>query len=59
MMPQAGVALGMALIAVERFPEYRATILPLVVASTVFFELTGPVLTRYALHRADEIPPLK
>jgi Kef-type K+ transport system membrane component KefB len=57
MMPQAGVALGMALIAVARFPQYRETILPLVVASTVFFELTGPVLTRFALQRAGEIPP--
>jgi Kef-type K+ transport system membrane component KefB len=57
MMPQAGVALGMTLIAVGRFPEYRATILPLVVASTVFFELTGPVLTRFALQRADERSP--
>jgi Kef-type K+ transport system membrane component KefB len=59
MMPQAGVALGMALIAVERFPEYGATILSLVVVSTVIFELTGPVLTQYALHRAGEIPPPK
>ena len=57
MMPQAGVALGMALIAVARFPQYRETILPLVVASTVFFELTGPVLTRFALQRAGEIAP--
>ncbi len=57
MMPQAGVALGMALIAVGRFPEYRTTILPLVVASTVFFELIGPVLTRYALHQTGEAPP--
>ena len=56
-MPQAGVALGMALISVGRFPEHRETILPLVVASTVFFELTGPVLTRFALQRAGEIPP--
>ncbi len=57
LMSQAGVALGMALIAVGRFPEYRATILPLVIASTVFFELTGPALTRFALQRASKIPP--
>lgn len=57
MMPQAGVALGMALIAVGRFPTYQATILPMVVASTVFFELTGPILTRLALHRAGEANP--
>ncbi len=55
LMPQAGVALGMALIAVGRFPDYRTTILPLVIASTVFFELTGPMLTRLALQRSDEV----
>ncbi|WP_404364426.1 cation:proton antiporter [Marinobacter sp.] len=42
--PQAGIALGMALLAAERFPEFSASILPVVVASTVIFELMGPVL---------------
>ncbi len=54
MMPQAGVALGMALVASSRIPEFRESLLPLVIGSTVFFELTGPVLTRYALHRVGE-----
>ena len=52
MMPQAGVALGMALLAVKRFPELTNTILPVVIASTVVFELLGPIATRMALHRA-------
>lgn len=42
--PQAGVAIGMALLAVERFPEHSNLILPAVVASTVIFELIGPFL---------------
>ncbi|MFO7766350.1 MAG: cation:proton antiporter [Pelovirga sp.] len=42
--PQAGVAIGMALLAAERFPEFSDTILPVVVASTLIFELIGPVL---------------
>jgi Kef-type K+ transport system membrane component KefB len=54
MMPQAGVALGMALIASGRFPELREQIMALVVGSTVFFELTGPILTRLALNRVGE-----
>jgi len=53
-MPQAGVALGMALVAGNTFPELKDTILPLVVGSTVVFELLGPVLTRLALIRAGE-----
>ena len=53
-MPQAGVALGMALVAANAFPELEATIIPLVVGSTVVFELLGPILTRTALLRAGE-----
>jgi Kef-type K+ transport system membrane component KefB len=47
--PQAGVAIGMALLAAERFPELHDTILPVVVASTIFFELIGPFLVRKVL----------
>jgi Kef-type K+ transport system membrane component KefB len=54
LMPQAGVAMGMTLVACDRLPEFRETLLPLVVSSTVFFELTGPVVTRLALHRTGE-----
>lgn len=53
-MPQAGVALGMALVAGNSFPGLRDTILPLVIASTVVFEVLGPALTRLAIIRAGE-----
>ncbi len=53
-MPQAGVALGMALVASNALPEVGAEVLPLVVGSTVVFELLGPVLTRAALIRSGE-----
>jgi len=48
-MPQAGVALGMALIAAQRFPSLEKTVLPVVIGSTVVFELVGPVVTRRVL----------
>lgn len=50
-LPQAGVALGMALIAGQHFPEYKDTILTLVIGSTVIFELIGPPITALALRR--------
>jgi len=53
-MPQAGVALGMALVAGNAFPDLRESIISLVVASTVVFELVGPIVTRMALVRAGE-----
>lgn len=52
LMPQAGVAIGMALVAANTFPEYRQTLLSIVISSTVFFEIIGPIFTRLALKRA-------
>lgn len=49
LLPQAGVALGMALVAKQRYPSLGETILPVVIASTIFFELIGPIFTRIAL----------
>ncbi|MTI77382.1 MAG: sodium:proton exchanger [Marinobacter sp.] len=53
LLPQAGVAMGLALVATDRLPEV-AFILPLIIGSTVFFELIGPPITMYNLKRAGE-----
>ena len=53
MLPQAGVAMGMALVAASLLPEYRQVVLSVVISTTVFFELIGPPLTRLVLRRAD------
>jgi Kef-type K+ transport system membrane component KefB len=55
LMPQAGVALGMALVTAVRFPEAGRLILPVVIGATILFELAGPVCARMALDRAGEI----
>jgi len=55
LMPQAGVALGMALVVIERRPDLGEIILPVVIASTVLFELIGPVLTRIGLSHVGEV----
>ena len=55
LMPQAGVAFGMALVAAQRFPDFGEIILPVVVAATVLFEIIGPVLTRGILIRTGEV----
>jgi Kef-type K+ transport system membrane component KefB len=53
LLPQAGVAIGMALVASTQFPDYRNTLLTIVIGSTVFFEIVGPMFTRIALRRAQ------
>ena len=55
LLPQAGIAIGMALLASQRFPELEDVILPVVLGSSVIFEIIGPVLTRRVLVRMGEI----
>ena len=50
LLPQAGVALGLALVAAERLPD-SAAILNTVILATIVFELTGPIVTRVAIGR--------
>jgi len=52
LMPQAGVAIGMALLATQRFPDTASVVLTVAVASTVILETVGPVFTRLAIRRA-------
>ncbi|MBS3735446.1 MAG: cation:proton antiporter [Phycisphaerae bacterium] len=54
-LPQAGVALGFALLAREQMPEYGQAVLPLVIATTVLFEIVGPVIARWHLRGAGEL----
>jgi Kef-type K+ transport system membrane component KefB len=53
LLPQAGVAIGMALVASNQFPEYRQVLLSVVISSTVLFEIIGPIFTRVALANAS------
>lgn len=55
LLPQAGVALGLALVAAHAFPDLERLILPVVLGSTVVFELMGPIATRWALTQAGEV----
>lgn len=53
MLPQAGVAIGMALVASQQLPEFGDQILTLTVATTVVFEIFGPIGTLLALRHAS------
>lgn len=52
LLPQAGVAVGMALVAGNHFPDLREVILTVTVGTTVVFEIFGPFATRIALGQA-------
>jgi Kef-type K+ transport system membrane component KefB len=55
LIPQAGVALGIALVAKSEFPQAGNLILTTIVATTVIYELIGPLFTRVALEKTGEI----
>lgn len=55
LLPQAGVALGCALIAKENFPQVGGMLFSVIVATTIVYELIGPLCTRLALKKAGEI----
>ncbi len=55
LLPQAGVALGVALIAKAEFPQIGSIIFTTIVATTVIYEIIGPLFTRISLKKAGEI----
>ena len=55
LLPQAGVAIGMAQIVAKEFPEIASTITTVVLCATLIYELFGPVITKIALQKAGEI----
>jgi hypothetical protein len=51
LLSQAGVAVGMALVAAQSFPEFAETILTLTIGATVVFEVIGPIGVAISLRR--------
>jgi Kef-type K+ transport system membrane component KefB len=56
LIPQAGVAIGLSLIATQVLnPEMGSQIRAIILAATLVYELFGPVITKIALQKAGEI----
>lgn len=55
LIPQAGVAIGLASTAMSIVPEHGKMIQTIILCGTVIYELTGPVITKLALKKAGEI----
>ena len=51
LLAQAGVAVGMALVAAQEMPQHADLILTLVIGTTVLFEIVGPLVTAFAVLR--------
>ena len=55
LIPQAGVAIGLSLIASQVLPEYGATIRAVILCATFIYEMVGPAFTKMGLKKAGEI----
>lgn len=55
LLPQAGVAIGMAQLSLTVVPEYGEKIRAVVLCATLVYELVGPLLTKISLQKAGEI----
>jgi len=70
-LSQAGVAIGLSLIVKHEFMlldarynsphalEIGSSVLATITATCIFFEIIGPILTKFALKRAGEIPDVE
>ena len=61
LMPQAGVALGLVIVAGNAVPQYAKEINLIILSSTFIYSLIGPIFAKYALVKSGEIvlPPKK
>ena len=55
LLPQAGVAIGMAQLSLTVVPQYGEQIRAVILCATLVYELVGPLLTKIALTKAGEI----
>lgn len=55
LVPQAGVALGLALIAKVEFPPLGGIVFTTIMVTTIIYEIIGPFFTKFALSKAGEI----
>jgi Kef-type K+ transport system membrane component KefB len=55
LIPQAGVAIGLATVAKDIVPQYASTIRAVVLCGTLIYEIVGPVIAKAMLVKAGEI----
>ena len=55
LIPQAGVAIGLSLIAESVVPQYAQVVRAVVLCATFIYEIIGPAVTKVSLQKAGEI----
>ena len=55
LLPQAGVAIGLTVVAKTVVPQYAETIRAVILCGTLIYELIGPAVSKWALTKAGDI----
>ena len=55
LLPQAGVAVGMALVGAQEFPDHADLIIGMTIATTVAFEVIGPMTTIWTIRKVQAL----
>ena len=55
LIPQAGVAIGLAMMCSSVVPDYSGQIMAIVICGTIIYELVGPIMTKIMLTSIGEI----
>jgi Kef-type K+ transport system membrane component KefB len=55
LVPQAGVALGLARATYLEYPDFGMTVQQVILAAVIVYETIGPLMTRWAIFRAGEV----
>lgn len=55
LVPQAGVAIGLTVVADSIIPEYAPQIKAFILSATLIYELVGPFITKLSLKKAGDI----
>lgn len=55
LIPQAGVAIGLSLMATTIVPDYGQQIRAIILCATFIYEIIGPVISKISLEKAGEI----
>lgn len=59
LLSQTGLAIGLAMLAVDVIPNDAKNLIAIIVASSFIFDLIGPIITRSMLKKAGEIKNIK
>lgn len=55
LLPQAGVAIGLSMVARQQFPGLGLSLTTIVLGGVLVYELIGPISAKYAIKKAGEI----